>query len=141
MDYDEFSKRLAEQWPKAYGKHADVADDFERDFVNGIEKGILIRLHYPEWMERPRKQRAWITLADRFGVPHNNAIHGLGVRKCARLLVKPSLKRDILSMLNRRGVCGASLGLADACVETIADELADLDRLAEQVPSCEKNNF
>jgi hypothetical protein len=123
MDNKEFSVRLEKQWPTAYGKIKDVADDFERNFIDGREKRVLIRLFYPDWMERPTKQEAWITLADQYGVLHDEAIHRLGVRRCGRLIVSPQLKRDLLIMLGRLGINGTSLGLGDACVETIVVDL------------------
>ena len=124
MDYDEFSNCLARQWPKAYKKKEDITDDFQQDFKEGREKGVLIRLHHLTWMERPTRQDAWITLADQFAVRHDKAIHRLGVRDCGRLIVNASLKRELLSTLNGLGVNGQSLGLGDACVETIAADVA-----------------
>jgi hypothetical protein len=43
MDYSCFSNALAKQWLKAYGKKKHIEDYFERDFISGKEKEILIR--------------------------------------------------------------------------------------------------
>jgi hypothetical protein len=124
MSYDDFSAHLAGQWPTAYGRTEDIADDFERDFIAGTEKGVLSSFFYPPWMERPRKQEAWITLADQYAICHAEKIHGLGVRDCGRLIVTPVLKRGLLTELSRLGISGTSLGLGDACVEMIAEDVA-----------------
>jgi hypothetical protein len=123
MDYNDFSAHLAQQWWPAYRKYEHIEDDFEQDFISGRKKGVFVRLHYPKWMERPTKQNAWITLADQYGIRHDKAIHGLGVRNCGRLIINPRLKRDLLIELRRLGISGVSLGLGDACVETIAADL------------------
>jgi hypothetical protein len=133
MNYDKFSACLKEQWLRVYGKEENIEDDFERDFQDGRERGVLIRLHYPDWMERPTKQKAWITLAHQYDVHHDEAIHRLGVRMCGRVIVNPAFKHDLLNMLSRLGVNGASLGLGDACVETIAADVAGNRRNGEAV--------
>jgi len=124
MDYDDFSVHLAAQWWSAYRKYERIEDDFERDFIDGKEQGVFVRLHYPPWMERPTRQNAWTTLAGQYDVRHDEAIHRLGVRNFGRLIINPPLKRDLLTMLSRLGISGASLGLGDACVETIAADVA-----------------
>lgn len=124
MDDNDFSAHLAWQWQPAYQKDKHIEDDFERDFINGRGKGVFVRLYYPKWMERPTKQNAWITLADKYNVRHDEAIHRLGVRNCGRLIINPALKRHLLTMLSRLGVSGTSLGLGDACIERIAADLA-----------------
>lgn len=123
MNNDEFSDRLEKQWRAAYGKNEHIEDDFQRDFIDGREKGVLVRLYHLTWMERPTKQEAWITLADQYGVRHDKAIYRLGVRNCGRLIINPPLKRELLTMLSRLGISGTSLGLGDACVETIAADV------------------
>jgi len=124
MNYDEFSARIAEQWTAAYGKPERIEDDFERDFIAGTENGVLTGFFYPDWMERPRKQKAWITLADRYGICHDEKIHDVSVQDCGRLVISPAIKRELLNELGRLGISGASLGLGDACVETIAADVA-----------------
>jgi hypothetical protein len=124
MSRDEFSARLAEQWVGAYGRPRDIADDFEQDFITDTEKGVLISFFYPPWMERPRKQHAWITLADQYAVCHDKKIHDLGVRDCGRLIISPGLKRELLGGLSQLGINAVSLGLGDACVEIIAADVA-----------------
>jgi hypothetical protein len=119
MNYDDFSKQVATQWPGTYGKTQDVENDIEKDFISGAAKDILTALHYPEWMERPRLQEAWITFALRYDIHHEEKIHQLGLRQCGRIIVRAALKRDLLNILNRWGVTGASLGIGDECVETI----------------------
>lgn len=125
MDYDAFSDALAKQWPLVYGKKENIEDDFERDFIDGKEKEILIRFHYPEWMERPKKQSAWITLSGQYDVHQDEAIHRLGVKKCGRFIISPKMKSDLLNKLNRLGINGTTLGIGDLCVETIAADVAD----------------
>lgn len=124
MDSDVFSYALATQWMPFYGKKENIADDFEQDFVNGKDKEVLIRLRYPEWMERPTKQKALITMSGQYDVHHDEAIHRLGVRKCGRFIISPQMKSDLLNKLNRWGINGATLGIGDSCVETIAADIA-----------------
>lgn len=124
MDYKDFSDALAKQWPTAYRKKEDIADYFEQDFIDGEEKGILIRFHYINWMGRPTKQKALITMSDRYDVRHDEEIHRLGVRKCGRFIISPQMKLDLLKKLNRWGINCASLGIGDSCVETIAADIA-----------------
>jgi hypothetical protein len=119
MNEDKFLKQVAEQWPKFYKKKSNVEDHIEKDFINGNEQNILTPLYYPKWMERPIMQAAWITLALRYDVRHDEAIHGLDLRQCGRIIIKAALKRDLLNKLSRLGVVGASLGIGDECVETI----------------------
>jgi hypothetical protein len=124
MDNNDFSNALAKQWPTAYGKNENIEDDFERDFINGNEKDILIRFYYPQWMERPKKQGAWITLSGQYNVHHDEAIHRLGVQNCGRFIISPQMKKELLNKLSRLGINGASLGIGDLCVETIAADVA-----------------
>lgn len=124
MNCEHFSAVLAAQWPKVYGKTEHVEDDIEKDFIEAEQKDVFIRLHYPAFMERARNQKAWITLSGQYNVHHDRAIHRLGVRTCGRLIVKAGIKRDLLDMLNRLGVNGPSLGLGEACVDTIASDVA-----------------
>jgi len=123
MDYNELTACLKKQWWPVYKKYGHIEGNFERDFIDGRNKKVFIRLLYPMWMERPKKQNAWITLAGQYGVLHDEAIHQLGLLRCGRLIISPQLKRELLSELNRLGISGASLGLGDACVETIAADL------------------
>ncbi|MGD1042318.1 MAG: FRG domain-containing protein [Sedimentisphaerales bacterium] len=124
VDYKDFTDALEKLWPTAYGKNENIEDDFEQDFINGRDKEILIRLHYPEWMERPKKQSAWITLSNQYDVRHDKAIHRLGVQKCGRFIISSQMKSDLLNKLNRLGINGATLGIGDLCVETIAADVA-----------------
>jgi hypothetical protein len=124
IDNNVFSNTLATQWQSAYGKKEDIEDDFEPDFINGTDKKILIRFKYPEWMERPTKQKAWITLSSQYDVHHDEAIHRLGVQKCGRFIISSQMKSDLLNKLNRLGINGATLGIGDLCVETIAADVA-----------------
>lgn len=125
MNYEEFLSQVARQWPKVYGKSGKVEDDIDEDFIHGREKNILTALHYPEWMERPRMQAAWITLALRYDIRHDEAIHQLGLQKCGRLIVRAKFKRHLLNKLSRLGVIGASLGVGDECVETIRSDIVE----------------
>ncbi len=125
MNYDCFTEALKAQWPKVYEKEGDVKDDIERDFINAEQRDVFVRLHYPDFMERAKRQNAWITLAGQYDVHHDRAIHRLGVQTCGRLIVKAGIKRDLLDMLNRLGVNGPSLGLGEACVDTIATDVAN----------------
>lgn len=125
MDYNNFSDALAKQWPAAYRKNKHIEDDFERNFIDGKKKDVLIRFHYPGWMERPKKQEAWITMSNKYDVHHDNAIHKLGVKDCGRFIISSQMKSDMLNKLNRWGINGATLGIGDLCVETIAADIVD----------------
>ena len=125
MDYDAFSYAIATQWIPFYGKKEFVEDDFEQDFTGGREKNILIRFHYPNWMERPKKQSAHIRLSGQYDVHHDEAIHRLGVRKCGRVIISPQTKSDLLSKLDRCGINSETLGIGDSSVETIATDIAN----------------
>jgi hypothetical protein len=127
MDYKNFSDAVASQWMPLYGKKGNIADDFEQDFVSGNNKEILSRFHYPDWMERPIKQKAHITLSGQYEVHHDEAIYRLGVRKCGRIIISSQMKSDLLNKLNRWGINGATLGIDDGefCLETIATDVAD----------------
>jgi hypothetical protein len=125
MDYKVFSYALATQWMPFYGKNAFVEDDFERDFVDGKEKDILIRFHYADWMERPKKQKAHIILSGQYNVHHDEAIYRLGARKCGRIVISSQMKSDLLNKLNRWGINGATLGISKSDVlEKIAADIA-----------------
>lgn len=125
LDNDQFENALKKQWQPAYQKNGDIEDDFERDFIDGKEKKVLIKFHYPEWMERPKRQSAWITLSDQYDVHHDEAIHRLGIQKCGRFIISAQMKSDLLNKLNRLGINGATLGIGDLCVETIATDIAN----------------
>jgi len=124
MESENFSYAIASQWMPFYGKKENIEDDFERDFVNGNNKNILIRFRYPEWLERPTKQKAWIIMSGQYDVNHAEAIHRLGVRKCGRFIINPQMKPFIFNKLDQWGINGATLGIYDSCVEKIADEIA-----------------
>jgi hypothetical protein len=126
MDYGVFSHALATQWPLVYEKKKNIEDDFERDFVKGKDKEVLIRFHYPKCLlERPTKQKAHIIMSGQYDVDHDKAIHQLCVRKCGRFIIRSQMKSDLLNELNRLGINGATLGIGDLCVETIATDIAD----------------
>ena len=124
MDYNDFSGAITMQWQNAYGKNEYVADDFEQDFTQGNNREILIRFHYLCLVERPKKQKAHIILSGQYDVHHDEAIHRLGVKKCGRLIISPQMKSELLNKLNRLGINGATLGIGDLCVETIAADVA-----------------
>jgi len=125
MDYKNFSDAIASQWMPFYGKKKNIEDDFEKDFVDGNDKNILVRFHYPDWMDRPTKQKAWITLSGRFDIHHDEAIHRLGVRKCGRLIIRPEMKSYLLNKLDRWGINNTMLGISNSQVKIIANEIAD----------------
>ena len=125
MEYDQFSTALSSQWLIAYGKKGHIEDDFEQDFTKGKDKEILIRFHYPGWMERPKKQKAHITMSGQYDAHHDEAIHRLGVKKCGRFIISSQMKSELLNKLNRWGINGATLGIGGSCVETIATDIAD----------------
>ena len=77
------------------------------------------------WMERPIKQKAHIILSGQYNVHHDEAIHRLGVQKCGRIVISSQMKSDLLNKLNRWGINGATLGIGDSCVETIAADIAN----------------
>jgi hypothetical protein len=112
MDYNVFSYAIAKQWPLVYGKKKDIEDDFEHDFTKGVDRKILIRLHYRCLLDRPNKQKAHIILPGQYDVRHDEAIHRLGVQKCGRFIIVPQIKSDLLNKLSRLGINGASLGIA-----------------------------
>lgn len=124
MDLKCFEETLKHQWKAVYGKDGHVEDLIEQDFISGQEKEVFTSLYYPDFMERPEKQRAWITFALQYDVRHDQAIHKLGVSNCGRLVVKAEFKHDVLRELDRMGVNGPSLGLGEACVDTIAEDVA-----------------
>jgi hypothetical protein len=76
-------------------------------------------------LERPNKQNAHITLSGQYNVRHDEAIHRLGVQKCGRFIINSQIKSDLLYKLNRLGINGATLGIGDLCVETIATDVVD----------------
>lgn len=127
MDYNDFSDAIAEQWETAYGKKGNIEDDFERDFTNGVNKEILIRLHYKKWMDRPTKQKAYIIMSGKYDVCYGEAIHRLGV-KGERIIISSQMKSELLYRLNHRGINGETLGIGDSCVETIATDIAIADK-------------
>ena len=131
----QFSSALSLQWFTAYGKNENIEDDFERDFIDGNKEEILIRFYYPAPLERPMKQKAWITLSDQYDVRHDEAIHRLGVKDCGRFIVSPQMKSDLLNKLNRWGINGATLGIddGDLCLETIATDIANKHGLAPPI--------
>ncbi|MGD2110192.1 MAG: FRG domain-containing protein [Phycisphaerae bacterium] len=133
MSYDNFTQALKLQWPTAYRKRGHVTRDIERDFIEGDDKDVFVRLHYPEFMERAHSQEAWITLSLKYGVNHDEALAQMGVCECGRLVVKPAVKRTLLDKLDRLGVNGRSLVLGDACVELVA---ADVARRAHGTKCC-----
>ena len=125
MDYENFSDALESQWWLFYRKKGNIGDDFEQDFINGTEREILIRFHYPDWMERPKKQKAHITMSGQYDVHHDEAIHRLGIQKCGRFIISAQMKSDLLKKLDRWGINSETLGIDDSCVETIAADIAD----------------
>jgi hypothetical protein len=125
MDYNEFSNALAKQWQLVYKKKENIEDDFEQDFTKGVDREILIRFHYRCLLERPTKQKAHITLSGQYDVRHDEAIHRLGVQKCERIIISSQMKSELLNKLDRLGINGATLGIGDLCVETIASDIAD----------------
>ena len=68
MYYKDFSDAIAKQWEKFYGKKENIEDDFENDFIEGIDRDILIRFHYKCLLDRPIKQKAHIILCGDYNV-------------------------------------------------------------------------
>ena len=124
VDWDSFGKGMAAQWPRLYHKEGDVTDDFERDFVNGVGRDVLIRLLFPAWMPRAVSQEAFITIAGQLGIDHAQKIYELGVYNCKRLVIPACLKGQVMQKLAMMGVNGYALGIGDSTVETIATDIA-----------------
>jgi hypothetical protein len=128
MVYNHFSDAISTQWQTAYGKNERIEDDFERDFVDCKEKDILIRFHYADWMERPKKQKAHVILSGQYNVHHDEEIYRLGVQECRRFIIGPQMKLDLLKKLNLWGINDETLGIGeigDSCVEKIAADISD----------------
>ncbi len=124
MDYNDFSYAIAAQWPPVYGKNENIEDDFEQDFTKGNDKKVLIRFHYRCLLERPRKQKAHIIMSGQYDVHHDEAIHLLRVQNFGRFIISSEMKLELLNKLSRLGINGATLGIGDSCVETIAADIA-----------------
>jgi hypothetical protein len=125
MDYDVFSYAIATQWSLVYGKKENIEDDFEHDFIKGVNKEIIIRFHYPGLLERPKKQDAHIILSGQYNVHLDEAIRRLGVQKCGRIIVYPKIKFDLLDKLNKWGINSTTLGIVESDVDKIAENIAD----------------
>lgn len=124
MDRIQFETCLAQQWLPAYEKTGHIEDDFERDFGNGVEKGVLVQLYFPPSMQRAAAQKAFITIADQFGTDHARRIRSLGVTGCKRLVIPAGLKQPLIEKLDLMGVNGYTLGIGDSTVETIGTDIA-----------------
>jgi hypothetical protein len=139
MDLKEFRNRVASQWRQAYGKEGNIEDDFERDFIIGKDRGVLVPVHFPPWMPRAASQEAFITVASGFGVDHARRMHELGVRNCQRLVIPARLKSQVIEKLDMLGVNGYTLEIGDSTVETIATDIAS-DCLRGGRPGVEPND-
>jgi len=128
LDCENFSDAIASQWMPFYGKKENIEEDFEKDFVNGKNKEILTRLRYPDWLDRPTKQKAFVTMSGQYDVHHDEAIHRLGVQKCGRFIISPQMKLDLLNKLNRWGINGATLGIDDGDLWGVAQPYGALPK-------------
>ena len=130
MDYNNFSDAIATQWMPFYGKKRNIEEDFEDGFTKGKDQEIISRFHYKCFLKRPIKQKAHIILCGIYNVHHDKEIYHLGVKEnkpinCRRIIIKPKMKIDLLNELDRLGINGATLGIEDLCVETIATDIAN----------------
>ena len=135
MDYDDFSYAISKQWPLVYGKKEKIEDDFEQDFTKGVDREILIRLHYRCLLDRPNKQKAHIILAGQYDVHHDEEIRRLGVQKCGRIVISSQMKSDLLTKLDRWGINSETLAIGHSSVETIATDVAHMHGLTSPIIS------
>ncbi|HZW09183.1 MAG TPA: FRG domain-containing protein [Phycisphaerales bacterium] len=101
----------------------DLALDFERRLVASEEHDAFVQLFFPEWMPRALAQRAFVTMAGRLGVRHDEAIWRLGVRSCGRVTIPSAIKRDVMHRLDQMGVNGYTLEMGDSTVEVLANDI------------------
>jgi hypothetical protein len=124
MDLEEFEKRVANQWPQAYGKKGNIESDFERDLTDGVDKDVLVPLHFPGWMPRAVAQGAFLTAAGQLDMDHAQKIFELGVTACGRVIVPAAIKSAVIEKLDLMGVNGHTLQIGDSTVETIASDVS-----------------
>ncbi|HZL38270.1 MAG TPA: FRG domain-containing protein [Tepidisphaeraceae bacterium] len=115
---------MSNQWRRAYRVSGHIEDRFEADIRKGVERNVLVKLHFPPWMPRAVKQGAFVTVAGKFGVDHAAKMAELGISECGRIIVKARLKRRLLERLDLMGINGYTLGIGDSTVETIASDIA-----------------
>lgn len=116
---------LANQWPSAYGVTENVLKHIERDFINRIERDVLYPVHFPPYMKRASRQKAFIIMSGKFGTDHAHKMHSLGVIDCGRIVIPSRIKRDVIEWLDYLGINGHSLGLGDSTCETLATDAWD----------------
>jgi FRG domain len=125
MDNSEFEGCVATQWPNVFGVHSNVEDRIEAAFIRGVRHEWITGLHYPEFMERPKAQKACVTIAGWVDIQHDERIAALGLRKCGRVQIPADLKKGVLQRLNDLGVNGHNLAMGFSHVEDVAHEVAD----------------
>jgi hypothetical protein len=108
VESKDFEVGIGTQWLPVYGKCGDVTGDFERDFVTGKQRDVLVPLHFPQWMPRAIAQSAFVTIG-RFGLDHGEKLYQLGVTKCCRFEIPSSLKPKVLDRLDLLGISGYTL--------------------------------
>jgi hypothetical protein len=104
---------------------ADATVEFERRLVAAEEHDAFVQLFFPEWMPRALAQRAFVTMAGRLGVRHDEAIWDRGVRSCGRVTIPSEIKRDVMHRLDQMGVNGYTLEMGDSTVEVIASDIVE----------------
>jgi hypothetical protein len=126
MDNSEFEGCVATQWPSAFGVAGNVENQIEAVFISGDRQEWITALHYiEESLERPKKQKACVTISGRVGIQHDERIASLGVRKCGRVRIPADLKKGVLQRLGELGINGNFLGMGFSHVEDVAHEVAD----------------
>jgi len=126
VDNSEFERCVATQWPKAFGVAGNVEDLIEAAFIKGELHDWITGLHYrPEIMERPKVQKASVTIAGRVGIRHDERIASLGLCKCGRVRIPANLKKGVLERLGELGVNGQSLAMGFSHIEDVAHEVAE----------------
>lgn len=124
MPIQDFDRAIATQWPPLYQKAGAIENDFERDFVARRSVDVLVKLQFPQWMQRPAAQRAFITISGKFDSDHAERVAALGVQRCGRLQIPAHLKGEVIRKLDFLGINGYTLGIGDSTVETIASDLS-----------------
>lgn len=124
MDNQEFEDCVGTQWPKAFGIASGVEDKIEEAFITGERHEWITGLHYRDIMERPRVQKACVTIAGQPGIQHDERIASLGLRKCGRVRIPASLKKGVLQRLDDLGVNGRTLAMGSSHIEDVAREIA-----------------
>jgi len=125
MDKSEFERCIETQWPRVFGVASDVQDLIEAAFIKGDPHEWITTLYYRDVMERPRVQKACVTIGERVVIQHDERIASLGLRKCGRVRIPAALKRGVLQRLDELGVNGRSLAMGCSHVEDVTRDVTN----------------